>query len=150
MLELFVTTAVKSLKSYILNDSREQQVTRPWMVKAVVGLLPTFPDRRYIYGCTGVEQYNGNITDIVHISLLIQCWTTFCLQYSRSRVDGWICEIITHSLMELSPSWEAANCTGTQEIISILWNPKVHYRLQKSPPLAPILGQINPIHPISP
>jgi hypothetical protein len=30
----------------------------------------------------------------------------------------------THSLMELSPSWEAANCATTQELPSVLWNPK--------------------------
>jgi hypothetical protein len=32
---------------------------------------------------------------------------------------------LTHSLMELSPSWEAANYAATQEIPSILWNLKV-------------------------
>jgi hypothetical protein len=33
---------------------------------------------------TGVGQNNGNTADTVHISLLICCWTTFWLQYSRS------------------------------------------------------------------
>jgi hypothetical protein len=46
--------------------------------------------------------------------------------------------------MELSPSWEAANCEATQELSSILWNPKVH----KNPTFG-IKGTMNNELPIS-
>jgi hypothetical protein len=56
--------------------------------------------------------------------------------------------MLIYFLTELSSSWEAANCAATRELPSISWNPRVHYRDHKYPPLIPILSQIDPVHTI--
>jgi hypothetical protein len=50
--------------------------------------------------------------------------------------------LISHFL----PSWEANRFSASQEIPCILWNPKVHYRIQTCPPPVPILSHLDPVH----
>ena len=48
--------------------------------------------------------------------------------------------------MKQSLSWEANRFSASQEIPHILWNPKVHYRIQKYLPCVPNLNQFDPVH----
>jgi len=42
--------------------------------------------------------------------------------------------------------WETNRFSASQQIPSILWNSKVHYRVYKSPPTDHFLSHINPVH----
>jgi hypothetical protein len=48
--------------------------------------------------------------------------------------------------MEQIPSWEANSHSANQEILPLLQNPEVHYRVHKSQPLVPILSHMNPVY----
>jgi hypothetical protein len=69
----------------------------------------------------------------------------------KKHPDYKVLEILTYSIQQ-SPSWEAKMSSATQEIPRILWNPKVHHRIHKSPLPVPLLSHIDPVHgsPIQP
>ena len=85
--------------------------------------------RLYLWSVVWYQQLQG-------CDCLMACLLTYCL---------------THS-MEQSTSWKANLFPASQEILRILWNPKVHHRVYNSPLPVRILSQINPVdasHPTS-
>jgi len=62
----------------------------------------------------------------------------------RYTVDIVYTYLLTYYL-EQSTSGEAKRYSASQEILRILWNPKVHYRIHRCPPPVPIMKHLDPV-----
>ena len=61
-----------------------------------------------------------------------------------------ICEIKLWKWINLTKcidtfSWEINSSSASQEILHVLWESKVHFRVHKTRPTIPVLSQMNPV-----
>ena len=74
--------------------------------------------------------------------ITVDAWESWLI--NQFRVIFGSSSLLIYSI-EQSP-WEINRFSASQEIPLILWNQRVHNGVHKSPPLVPVLSQINPVH----
>ena len=154
-------TAVYLLMVYYLVGFSLPSHSRPQSTKPISKEQPflspssrkTLGPRRWLYS-TNLPSITVNIFQLPQKipALYSVCWQS-CLRHTYCPFSQYVCPrlftrksiLLTYS-MQQSPSWKANRFSAGQEIPSILWNPKVHYRSHKCPPPVPILSQLDPVH----
>jgi hypothetical protein len=71
-----------------------------------------------------------------HASIFLLVQVSYC-HTSDSTLQVWFSHYFMSSKLDLPPHLSAEDSSPI-----ILWNPKVHYHVHKSPPLVPVISQM--------
>ena len=113
-----------------------------------VKILVTTLNFKYIifYVCIHSASYLWQIAIYTYASTIFVApwrWPWYIIETRSILLNHLLIYLLTHSV-EQSPTWAGNRFADSQEIPSILWKPKVHYRIHKCPPV-PILSKLDPV-----
>jgi hypothetical protein len=120
------------------------------------GLQCTFLSLLYMYVRTSTQKvYNqwGTVqllTTLHDISLTICDFDMKMFWVSSGSETTFWCDAWAWLKLEWLFSWAAYSVSASQEILRILWNPKVYIRVHKNPVPTRVLSQRDPVHKVQP